>query len=200
MALEQGLIEGPRLFYPGRALSQTGGHGDMRPGDQIEASACACAYMGSLTVTADGPDEVRKAVREELRKGAHQIKIFISGGVVSPTDPLWMPQYSDEEVRAAVEEAASRRTYVMAHCHTDDGARRCADLGRANHRTRLGNPRRHGDGHNRGWRLRGPYAVGDARHPRLLRPARPAAQQLRQDSSGARNNAQRHGDLRPPRR
>ena len=129
MALEQGLIEGPRLFYPGRALSQTGGHGDMRPGDQIEASACACAYMGSLTVTADGPDEVRKAVREELRKGAHQIKIFISGGVVSPTDPLWMPQYSDEEVLAAVEEAASRRTYVMAHCHTDDGARRCAELG-----------------------------------------------------------------------
>ena len=129
MALEQGLIEGPRLFYPGRALSQTGGHGDMRPGDQIEATACACGYMGSLTVTADGPDEVRKAVREELRKGAHQIKIFISGGVVSPTDPLWMPQYSDEEVRAAVEEAASRRTYVMAHCHTNDGARRCVELG-----------------------------------------------------------------------
>ena len=129
LALEQGLIEGPRLFYPGRALSQTGGHGDMRPGDQIDATACACGYMGSLTVTADGPDEVRKAVREELRKGAHQIKIFISGGVVSPTDPLWMPQYSDEEVRAAVEEAATRRTYVMAHCHTDDGARRCVDLG-----------------------------------------------------------------------
>ena len=129
LALEQGLIEGPRLFYPGRALSQTGGHGDMRPGDQVEASACACGYMGSLTVTADGPDEVRKAVREELRKGAHQIKIFISGGVVSPTDPLWMPQFSDEEVRAAVEEAASRRTYVMAHCHTDDGARRCVELG-----------------------------------------------------------------------
>ena len=129
MALEQGLIEGPRLFYPGRALSQTGGHGDMRPGDKIEATSCACGYMGGLTVTADGPDEVRKAVREELRKGAHQIKIFISGGVVSPTDPLWMPQYSDEEVRAAVEEAATRRTYVMAHCHTDDGARRCVELG-----------------------------------------------------------------------
>ncbi|MCY3816009.1 MAG: amidohydrolase family protein [Gammaproteobacteria bacterium] len=129
LALEQGLIEGPRLYYPGRALSQTGGHGDMRPGDEIEATACACGYMGSLTVTADGPDEMRKAVREELRKGAHQIKIFISGGVVSPTDPLWMPQYSDEEVRAAVEEAATRRTYVMAHCHTDDGARRCVDLG-----------------------------------------------------------------------
>ncbi|MCY3988607.1 MAG: amidohydrolase family protein [Gammaproteobacteria bacterium] len=129
LALEQRLIEGPRLYYPGRALSQTGGHGDMRPGDEIEATACACGYMGSLTVTADGPDEVRKAVREELRKGAHQIKIFISGGVVSPTDPLWMPQYSDEEVRAAVEEAATRRTYVMAHCHTDDGARRCVDLG-----------------------------------------------------------------------
>ena len=66
LALEQGLIEGPRLFYPGRALSQTGGHGDMRPGDQIEASACSCGYMGSLTVTADGPDEVRNPGRETM--------------------------------------------------------------------------------------------------------------------------------------
>ena len=62
--------------------------------------------------------EVRKAVREELRKGAAQIKLMVSGGVLSPSDPLWMDQYSEAEIRAAVEEAATRRTYVMAHAHT----------------------------------------------------------------------------------
>lgn len=127
-ALESGLIQGPRLRYCGRALSQTGGHGDMRVSE--ESGACGChGYAGLLSRTVDGVDEMRRAVREELRQGAHQIKLFISGGVLSPTDPLWMPQFSDEEIRVAVEEAATRRTYVMAHCHTDAGAARCAVLG-----------------------------------------------------------------------
>ncbi len=127
MALQQGLIEGPRMFFSGKAITQTGGHGDMRPADQI--SPCGCAYNGALTVVADGIDEMRKTVREELRKGAHQIKIFVSGGVVSPSDPIWMAQFSSEEISAAVAEAATRRTYVMAHCHTDDRARICVELG-----------------------------------------------------------------------
>lgn len=126
-AIEQGLIRGPRFFYSGRAISQTGGHGDMRPADTVEP--CRCESSGTMTMIADGADEVRRAAREELRKGATQVKIFVSGGIASPTDPIWMPQFSDEEIRAAVEEAARRRTYVMAHCHTDDGARRCAELG-----------------------------------------------------------------------
>lgn len=127
-ALETGLIRGPRLRYCGRALSQTGGHGDMRGIE--EDSACRChGYAGLLSRTVDGVDEMRRAVREELRQGAHQIKLFISGGVLSPTDPLWMPQFSDAEIRVAVEEAATRRTYVMAHCHTDAGAARCTALG-----------------------------------------------------------------------
>ncbi len=128
MATEQGLIDGPRLFFSGKAISQTGGHGDMRPGDQIEPCVCG-SYSGTLTLVADGADEVRKVVREELRKGAHQIKLFLSGGVVSPTDPTWMPQFTEAEIRAAVEEAATRKTYVMAHCYTDDAARRCAEYG-----------------------------------------------------------------------
>ena len=78
---------------------------------------------------ADGVDAVRQVVREELRKGAHQIKMMVSGGVLSPTDPLWMDQYSDEEIRVGVEEAATRRTYVMAHAHTASAVRRCAALG-----------------------------------------------------------------------
>lgn len=127
-AIEDGLIQGPRFFYAGKAISQTGGHGDMRPGNAVEPCSCG-AYAGSISKVADGVDEVRKAVREELRLGAHQIKIFVSGGITSPTDPIWMSQYTEGEIRAAVYEASTHRTYVMAHCHTDDGARRCADYG-----------------------------------------------------------------------
>lgn len=126
-AIEQGLVRGPRFFYSGRAISQTGGHGDMRPADTIEP--CRCGSDQTMTCIVDGADAVRHAAREELRKGATQVKIFVSGGIASPTDPIWMPQFSDAEIRAAVEEAQRRRTYVMAHCHTDDGARRCAELG-----------------------------------------------------------------------
>ena len=127
-AIEDGLIKGPRFFYSGKAISQTAGHGDMRPGDTVEPCECG-RYSGSLSRVADGADEVRKAVREELHQGAHQIKIFVSGGIASPTDPIWMPQYTEQEIRAAVYEASTHRTYVMAHCHTDDGARRCAEYG-----------------------------------------------------------------------
>jgi len=99
-ANEQGLIRGPRLLMAGRALSQTGGHGDMRPADAVPL--CSCGYSGALSTVVDGPDEMRRAVREQLRQGATQIKLFVSGGVLSPTDPLWMNQFTDEEIRAAV--------------------------------------------------------------------------------------------------
>ena len=128
LAIEKGVIPGPRLFYSGKAISQTGGHGDMRPVDNHEACNCG-AYSGAISMVADGVDGVRRAVREELRRGAHQIKIFASGGVVSPADPIWMNQFTDDEISAAVYEAATRHTYVMAHCHTDEAARRCAVLG-----------------------------------------------------------------------
>ena len=128
MAVERGLIAGPRIFFAGKALSQTGGHGDMRKQTSFEPCGCA-AYHGPVSEVADGVDAVRKAVREHLRKGAHQIKMMVSGGVLSPTDPLWMDQYSDEEISVGVEEAATRRTYVMAHAHTANAVRRCAALG-----------------------------------------------------------------------
>jgi imidazolonepropionase-like amidohydrolase len=128
LALKKGLINGPRFFYSGKAISQTGGHGDIRPTDRVEPCGCS-SYSGSGFVVADGADAVRKAVREELRKGAHQIKLFVSGGVTSPSDPVWMNQLTEAEIRAAVEEAATRRTYVMAHCHTDESVRRCVAFG-----------------------------------------------------------------------
>lgn len=127
LAIEQGLIRGPHFLFGGRGLSQTGGHGDMRPG--TEEDFCNCAYSGVISQVVDGPDQVRRVAREELRRGAHHIKVFISGGIASPSDPIWMNQFTMAELRAAVEEARSRRKYVVAHCHTDEGARRCLEAG-----------------------------------------------------------------------
>lgn len=128
LAIDRGVIDGPRFFFSGKALSQTGGHSDNRPVDHVAQCGCV-GYAGANGLVVDGADAVRLVVREELRKGATQIKLMLSGGVTSPTDPMWMPQFTDDEILAAVQEAATRRTYVMAHAHTDDAARRCATLG-----------------------------------------------------------------------
>ena len=116
-AVADGVVEGPRLFISGRALSQTGGHGDFRALTDAD-SPCRCAHALAYTSqVADGVDEVRKAAREQLRLGADQIKIMVSGGVSSPHDPLECDQYSPEEIRAIVAEAERRGTYVMAHAY-----------------------------------------------------------------------------------
>lgn len=127
-ALAAGLIDGPRFFYPGKALTQTGGHGDMRRRGEVPLCGCG-AYSGVISRAVDGPDEMRKAAREAFRQGATQIKIFLSGGVSTDLAPLEMPHFCDAEIAVAVEEAARRGAYVMAHCHTDDGARRAIRLG-----------------------------------------------------------------------
>ncbi len=117
-AVQDGLIEGPRLFVSGRALSQTGGHGDQR---HITDDTIPCACTSALDIMgrlADGIEGVRYAVREELRKGADHIKLLVSGGVGSPHDKLEHTQYSLDEIRIAVEEAAARGTYVAAHSYT----------------------------------------------------------------------------------
>ncbi|MDJ0942827.1 MAG: amidohydrolase family protein [Kiloniellales bacterium] len=127
-ATETDLIRGPRIFYSGRALTQTGGHADFR---DLEADAfCLCCLRGTgFERIADGVPEVRRAARDELRKGATQIKIMASGGVASPNDPIWNLQYSEEEIRAIVWEAASWRTYVMAHAYTAEAIQRCVEYG-----------------------------------------------------------------------
>ena len=121
-AVDSGLAQGPRLFVSGRALSQTGGHGDMRARSDYMGNGdgvCAtCVRVGALARVADGVDAVRKAVREELQMGADQIKIMASGGVASPTDPVGAFGYSEDEIRAIVAEAQGRDTYVMAHAYT----------------------------------------------------------------------------------
>lgn len=128
-AIEAGLIDGPRLFYSGHALSQTGGHGDFRSYESGPA-LCSCGLGARhFSTVADGVPEVRRAAREELRRGATQIKIMGSGGVSSPSDPISNLQYSEEEIRAAVWEAHSWGTYVMAHVYTPEAIRRCVEYG-----------------------------------------------------------------------
>ncbi|SAK43727.1 metal-dependent hydrolase family protein [Caballeronia ptereochthonis] len=130
-AIEEGVIAGPRLFVAGKALSQTGGHGDFRERfDSSDPDPCGCnRNMGAIGRVVDGVDEMRKAVREEMRAGAHHIKIMASGGVASPTDPIGNLQFSVDEVKAAVEEAESHQTYVMAHAYTPKAIARAVKLG-----------------------------------------------------------------------
>nr|BFF22352.1 hypothetical protein GCM10025732_03170 [Glycomyces mayteni] len=81
-AVAEGLIDGPRVFFGGKALSQTGGHVDMRPrGRAVSDGHHCCPDLG---LVCDGVDGVRKAAREQLRTGAHHVKIMLSGGVASP--------------------------------------------------------------------------------------------------------------------
>jgi imidazolonepropionase-like amidohydrolase len=113
-AAEDRMFASPRIFYAGKAISQTGGHGDSRA-QHVEP--CGCRYVANLSQVADGADEMRRVVREAFRRGAHHIKLFVGGGVISPTDPIHMKQYSEEEIRVAVEEASARNSYVMAHAY-----------------------------------------------------------------------------------
>ncbi len=132
-ALAEGLVEGPRLFYGGRVMTQTGGHGDFRPHDHDGyAECCGCAgagYVDSFAAVVDSPDAMRRAVREELRKGAHHLKIMGSGGVASPNDPIDRCQFTEDEIRAAVAECDRHGSYVLAHCHPTEAIRRCVELG-----------------------------------------------------------------------
>ncbi len=128
--LAEGKIIGPRLFYSGRALTQTGGGADFRSPDETIDPCGDSGPFSVMSVICDGVDQVRKAAREELRRGASQIKVFVSGGVVFPSEAhATIYEYSLEELRAIVEEAKGRGTYAMAHVYTDEGVRRCLEAG-----------------------------------------------------------------------
>jgi imidazolonepropionase-like amidohydrolase len=131
-SMDAGLVKGPRLFVSGRALSQTGGHGDVRPRSDfigLDAPCPCCARVGALSRVVDGVDALRKAVREELQMGADQIKVMASGGVASPTDPVGAWGYSEDELRAVVHEARARGTYVLAHAYMPDAIMRAVRCG-----------------------------------------------------------------------
>ncbi|WP_449045113.1 amidohydrolase family protein [Paracoccus versutus] len=126
-AVEEDLIPSPRILYSGKALSQSGGHGDMRgPG---ETAYDDHYYVPSLGRICNGVAEVRAAVRDEIRRGAHQVKLMVGGGIASYTDPIHYVQFSREEIRAAVEEAGNASTYVMAHAYTNRCIRHAVECG-----------------------------------------------------------------------
>jgi imidazolonepropionase-like amidohydrolase len=128
-AVEQGLVEGPRLLVSDKPLSQTGGHGDWRRRSETQQPEIFCPTAGMRSVVCDGVNEIRKAAREQLRLGADQIKVMASGGAMSPADELEATQYQIEEIKAAVEEAEAARTYVMAHAYNDGSVRNCLRAG-----------------------------------------------------------------------
>ena len=128
-AIEQGAIIGPRLLVSGRPLSQTGGHGDQRSATDYNGHGACGQHVGLVHAIADGPDEVRRTTREELRRGADQIKVMASGGVVSPTDRLESVQYSLEELSSAVAAAEAAGTYVLAHAYTPASIAVCVEAG-----------------------------------------------------------------------
>ncbi|GAQ90238.1 hypothetical protein KFL_006170060 [Klebsormidium nitens] len=130
-AVDEGTLIGPRILFSGHALSQTGGHGDMRERGDEALVSCGCCHGTNVTLgrVCDGVPEVRKAARDELRKGASQIKIMASGGVASPTDRLSNLQFSIEETKALVEEASNAGTYVCAHAYTAQAIRRALECG-----------------------------------------------------------------------
>jgi imidazolonepropionase-like amidohydrolase len=126
-AVEEGIFIGPRILFSGHALSQTGGHGDMRaPGENSFEGCFCCAGLGRIC---DGITEVQRACREEIRKGATQIKLMVSGGISSPTDRIGSTQFSLEEIAAAVREAEAAEIHVMAHAYTARAVNRALSCG-----------------------------------------------------------------------
>lgn len=115
-AIEQGVHPGPRLFIAGHALSQTGGHGDMRL--QTDTHECCGGTILGIGRIVDGVPDCLKYAREELRQGSDFLKIMGGGGVASPTDKIENIQFSDEEIKAIVTVASNAGTYVTSHAYT----------------------------------------------------------------------------------
>jgi imidazolonepropionase-like amidohydrolase len=126
-AVEEGYFTGPRMFYGGKQLSQTGGAGDWRaPSRRVYDDNY---YSPAIGVICDGVPEVRRAVREEVRRGAHHIKVYLSGAVDSPSDRVDSTQFSIEELTAIVEEATAANIYVTGHAYTSRAINRGLECG-----------------------------------------------------------------------
>jgi len=131
-AVDRGVVAGPRIFPAGAILSQTSGHGDFRFQSALPmmpADPADHASRQGMSALADGVPEVLRRTREQLMKGASQIKISAGGGVASQYDPLESLQFTEEEIRAAVDAASDWGTYVCAHVYTSAGIRRCIKAG-----------------------------------------------------------------------
>lgn len=131
-AIDQGILNGPRMWVSGASISQTGGHGDFRNINEIPAAENNAANFiarNNHGIVADGVPEVQKRVREQLMQGATQIKIMAGGGVTSLYDPIDVSQYSLAEMKAAVEAAENWNTYVTVHAYTPRAVRMAIEAG-----------------------------------------------------------------------
>jgi imidazolonepropionase-like amidohydrolase len=127
-AVESGEIAGPRILPAGSFLSQTGGHGDQRPRWSDDEPAIVPGLVAQTEIC-DGVDAVRRAARRQIRRGATQVKLMASGGIMSPSDPIDSQQFTVEEMAAAVREAHAYGRYVMAHCYTAEAMTNALDAG-----------------------------------------------------------------------
>jgi imidazolonepropionase-like amidohydrolase len=121
-AIDEGVLPGPRIWPSGATISQTSGHADYRSSaHDLPAGQGRDPHFterAGFAAVADGRPQVLQAVREQLMQGASQIKLMAGGGVASNYDPLDVTQYTEDEMRAAVEAAAAWNTYVMVHAYT----------------------------------------------------------------------------------
>ena len=131
LAVNKGVLPGPRIFPSGAMISQTSGHGDFRLLSEVPRTGEDLSHseLAGVAAIADGRDDVLRRTREQLMRGASQIKIMAGGGVSSLYDPLDTVQYLEEEMRAAVEAATDWGTYVCAHVYTPDGIQRALRAG-----------------------------------------------------------------------
>ena len=131
--IDNGYLDGPRIFPSNAYISQTSGHGDNRESRAAYRITDGIYSSPSLqdrgTSIADGVPEVLRAVRENLFLGASQIKIMAGGGCSSKYDPIETVQFTFEEMKAAVDAAADFGTYVMAHLYTSKAIQRAAKAG-----------------------------------------------------------------------
>ena len=131
-AIDEGAVLGPRIFPAGGFISQTGGHGDFRLPNEVPrgvAGHLSHSEIVGAAVIADGVAEVLRGAREMLRRGASQIKLMAGGGCASAYDPIDVSQYTEAEMRAAVEAAENWGTYVTVHAYTPRAIRTAVAAG-----------------------------------------------------------------------
>jgi imidazolonepropionase-like amidohydrolase len=131
-AIDEGVVVGPRIYPSGAFISQTSGHGDFRFSFEVPRTLggpLSHSEVEGIAAIADSPDEVRLRAREQLRSGASQIKLMAGGGVASPYNPIESTQYTEPEIRAAVEAAENWGTYVTVHAYTPRAIRQAVAAG-----------------------------------------------------------------------
>jgi imidazolonepropionase-like amidohydrolase len=131
-AIDEGLVAGPRIYPSGAMITTTGGHGDFRQLNELPrviGGPLSHIEAVGATMIADSPDEVRLRAREQLMQGASQIKLMAGGGVASPHSPLDILTFTEAELRAGVEAAEDRGTYVAVHAYTPAAIQRAIAAG-----------------------------------------------------------------------